>query len=285
MLPIFLHLSESFSQRTMPRLRVLAGSSTTQLFPITANSGKPHRIVADAFDGHCVLVYVKGFTGAQGRVLHSSYFDREDSNGITWMRSCFLCPVSVDDVMLGNMFSDKPLKLPWGAALKFMKCVTVVSSLSRISDARRLLQPRPTRHSPLSSIMPHFAHGRAFPRHRSSSTTRRACSGSASPDRSPALSPSSSPGSTSPQLDAKRRNHLSIGQPSENDAALDRRRSKRLSAARSRASRRILARAESEDRERRHAEGRRARALPARGIGRRTSAILSPGGNSSLGPT
>jgi len=139
----------------MPRLSVLAGPSLDALVPITVNSGIPHNIVSDAFEGQ-ILAYIKGFTDEEGNnVLQSEneYFQREDRKGITWSiqtqgtsfdsvpvplfqarndsdrraLACtgrFLRPISADDVLFGNTF-DRPLKLPWGssAALKFMQYV------------------------------------------------------------------------------------------------------------------------------------------------------------------
>jgi hypothetical protein len=137
----------------MPRLRVVAGPSLEELVPISVNSGEPHDIISDAFEGQ-ILAYIKGFTNEEGNVLESEYFHREDRKGITWsiqvqgtllfqnpptpllaqpratltnvldiaIAGRFLRPISADDVLFGNTF-DRPLKLPWGsgAALKFMQ--------------------------------------------------------------------------------------------------------------------------------------------------------------------
>ena len=136
----------------MPRLSVVAGPSLDALVPITVNSGIPHNIVSDAFEGQ-ILAYIKGFTDEEGNALQSEgeYFQREDRKGITWSIQTqgtsfdfapvpqarsdndrralaytgrFLRPISADDVLFGNTF-DRPLKLPWGsgAALKFMQYV------------------------------------------------------------------------------------------------------------------------------------------------------------------
>ena len=69
----------------MPRLSVVAGPSLDALVPITVNSGIPHNIVSDAFEGQ-ILAYIKGFTDEEGNVLQSEneYFQREDRKGITW---------------------------------------------------------------------------------------------------------------------------------------------------------------------------------------------------------
>lgn len=74
----------------MPRLRILAGSTSDELVPIQANSGKPTRIASDAFEGE-VAVYIKGFTDTEGRVGDSEYFQKR--NGVTWsiqVRGAFL---------------------------------------------------------------------------------------------------------------------------------------------------------------------------------------------------
>jgi hypothetical protein len=69
----------------MPRLSVVAGPSLDALVPITVNSGIPHNIVSDAFEGQ-VLAYIKGFTDEDGNTLsgEGEYFQREDRKGITW---------------------------------------------------------------------------------------------------------------------------------------------------------------------------------------------------------
>ena len=67
----------------MPRLSVLAGPSLDALVPISVNTGIPHDIVSDAFEGQ-ILAYIKGFTDEDGNVLQSEYFQREERKGITW---------------------------------------------------------------------------------------------------------------------------------------------------------------------------------------------------------
>jgi hypothetical protein len=64
----------------MPRLSVVAGPSLDALVPISVNSGIPHNIVSDAFEGQ-ILAYVKGFTDDE---LQNEYFQREERRGITW---------------------------------------------------------------------------------------------------------------------------------------------------------------------------------------------------------
>jgi hypothetical protein len=69
----------------MPRLSVVAGPSLDELVPITVNSGIPHNIVSDAFEGQ-ILAYIKGFADEEGNGSHgeNEYFQREDRKGITW---------------------------------------------------------------------------------------------------------------------------------------------------------------------------------------------------------
>jgi len=141
----------------MSRLSVLAGPSLDALVPISVNSGIPHNIVSDAFEGQ-ILAFVKGFTDEEGNVLQSEYFQREDRRGITWSiqtQGRFLRPISADDVLFGNTF-DRPLKLPWGsgAALKFMHFIDPTLEHDLASSTK------PWALSPLISTMPHFAHGR-----------------------------------------------------------------------------------------------------------------------------
>ncbi len=66
---------------TMPRLSVVAGPSLDALVPISVNSGIPHDIVSDAFEGQ-ILAYIKDFTDEEG--TQNEYFQREDRKGITW---------------------------------------------------------------------------------------------------------------------------------------------------------------------------------------------------------
>jgi hypothetical protein len=66
----------------MPRLSVVAGPSLDALVPISVNSGIPHNIVSDAFEGQ-ILAYIKGFPDEEGNV-ESEYFQREDRKSITW---------------------------------------------------------------------------------------------------------------------------------------------------------------------------------------------------------
>ncbi len=65
----------------MPRLSVVAGPSLDALVPISVNSGIPHDIVSDAFEGQ-ILAYIKDFTDEEG--TQNEYFQREDRKGITW---------------------------------------------------------------------------------------------------------------------------------------------------------------------------------------------------------
>jgi len=158
----------------MPRLRILAGPSPDAAVPIShlVNSGKPHAISSELFEGK-VAVYIKGLTDADGEVVDSEYFGREDRHGVTWsiqVQGRFLQRHSADDIMFGNTF-DRPLKLPWGssAALKFMKFIdpTIEHDLSSTTQPWAL--------SPLISTMPNLIHSRidsihplsAFPPSRS----------------------------------------------------------------------------------------------------------------------
>lgn len=65
----------------MPRLRILAGPSLTDLTPINANSDESIHIKSDGFEGQ-VAVYIKGFEGSSR--TQSPYFDHEKRKGITW---------------------------------------------------------------------------------------------------------------------------------------------------------------------------------------------------------
>jgi len=156
----------------MPRLRVLAGSSTSMV-PITSlvNTGRPYPIVSDEFEGE-MIVYIKCFNAEAGKPCEQGddYFDREDRQGVTWsiqVQGRFLNPYSADDILFGNTF-DRPLKLPWGssAALRFMNYVDPTLSHDLSSSTK------PWALSPLVSTMPYFAH------------TRLASSRSSSPDSS-----------------------------------------------------------------------------------------------------
>jgi hypothetical protein len=69
----------------MPRLRVLAGTSTSSLVPMTSyvNTDKAQHISSDLFDGH-IAVHIKGFKDESGNVRTSEYFERDDRKDITW---------------------------------------------------------------------------------------------------------------------------------------------------------------------------------------------------------
>ncbi|EJF59728.1 hypothetical protein DICSQDRAFT_128064 [Dichomitus squalens LYAD-421 SS1] len=140
----------------MPRLRVLAGPSPDELFPIQANSGKPARISSDAFEGQ-VAIYIKGFADAEGRVTDSEYFKKR--SGVTWsiqVQGRYLNGYNADELLFGNIF-DRPLKLPWvfSAALRFMNFIdpTLENDLAS--------RTRPWALSPLIATMPYFHHARA----------------------------------------------------------------------------------------------------------------------------
>lgn len=128
----------------MPRLRILAGPSTTDLKPIRADSGEALDVSSDLFDGK-IAVYIKNFADPDGKVQDSAYFEHESRKDVTWSiqvqgvsdRQCwgetrlmrsrlgrFLQEHNADDVLFGNVF-DKPLPIPWGFStiLGFMQCV------------------------------------------------------------------------------------------------------------------------------------------------------------------
>ena len=65
----------------MPRLRILAGSSMSDLVPIHADSGVPVPVSSDAFEGQ-LAVFIKGFTDEDGQVRDSEYFRKR--SGVTW---------------------------------------------------------------------------------------------------------------------------------------------------------------------------------------------------------
>ena len=65
----------------MPRLRILAGSSMSDLVPIHADSGVPVTVSSDAFEGQ-LAVFIKGFTDEDGQVRDSEYFRKR--SGVTW---------------------------------------------------------------------------------------------------------------------------------------------------------------------------------------------------------
>lgn len=67
----------------MPRLRILAGPSPTDLKPISANSGKPFHVASESFEGD-IAVYIKNFADPDGEVPDSSYFDQEERKDVTW---------------------------------------------------------------------------------------------------------------------------------------------------------------------------------------------------------
>ena len=67
----------------MPRLRILAGPSTTDLKPIRANSGDGADVSSEVFEGK-VAVFIKGFADPDGKVSQSEYFEHEERRGVTW---------------------------------------------------------------------------------------------------------------------------------------------------------------------------------------------------------
>jgi len=148
----------------MPRLRVLAGSSTSPeaLSDIShlVNTCTPYHVDSEVFAG-AVVVRVKGFVGPGGgrgdQEADDEYFCSPERKGVTWsiqVRGRFLKPICADDVMFGNTF-DRPLRLPWGsgAALAFMNLVD--PNLEHALDS-----VTPWALSPLICTMPYFAHQR-----------------------------------------------------------------------------------------------------------------------------
>ncbi|KAJ3511995.1 hypothetical protein NLJ89_g3777 [Agrocybe chaxingu] len=108
-----------------PRLRVLAGTSTSAMVPMTSlvNTSTPFKLSSDVFEGQ-IVAHIKGLTDEHGELRDSDYFNKSDRKGVTWsiqVQGRFLIPHSADDILFGNTF-DRPLKLPWGtgAVLKFM---------------------------------------------------------------------------------------------------------------------------------------------------------------------
>ena len=70
----------------MPRLRVLAGPSPTELHPITVNDFKAHSCISsDDFEGQ-IVVHIDGFVDETGSNENktSEYFDIPEKKGCTW---------------------------------------------------------------------------------------------------------------------------------------------------------------------------------------------------------
>ncbi|KAI0697503.1 hypothetical protein C8T65DRAFT_662100 [Cerioporus squamosus] len=65
----------------MPRLRILAGPSMSDLVPIHVDSGVPVKVSSDAFEGQ-LAVFIKGFADEEGKVRDSDYFRKR--SGVTW---------------------------------------------------------------------------------------------------------------------------------------------------------------------------------------------------------
>ncbi|CAA7264369.1 unnamed protein product [Cyclocybe aegerita] len=142
-----------------PRLRVLAGTSTSTMMPMTSliNTSTPFGLSSDVFEGQ-VVAHIKGLTDEHGELRDSEYFDRSDRKGVTWsiqVQGRFLAPFSADDILFGNTF-DRPLILPWGtsAVLKFMHYIDPTLQHDLMSSTK------PWALSPLISTMPYFAHTR-----------------------------------------------------------------------------------------------------------------------------
>ncbi|RPD75700.1 hypothetical protein L226DRAFT_507615 [Lentinus tigrinus ALCF2SS1-7] len=139
----------------MPRLRILAGSSMSDLVPIRADSGVPVKVSSDAFEGQ-LAVFIKGFVDEDGTVRDSDYFRKR--SGVTWsiqMQGRFLKEYTADDLLFGNIF-DRPLKLPWvfSVAVKFMNFIDPTLEHDLASSSK------PWALSPLIATMPYFEHKR-----------------------------------------------------------------------------------------------------------------------------
>ncbi|KAI0087392.1 DUF1769-domain-containing protein [Irpex rosettiformis] len=142
----------------MPRLRVLAGASLTNLKEIKANTGEGIDVSSDVFEGK-VAVYIKDFVDARGTVQTSAYFEHEERKDVTWsiqFQGRFLKAYSANDILFGNVF-DKPLPIPWGFStiLGFMKYVDPTLEQDLQS------QSMPWALSPLISTMTYLAHSTA----------------------------------------------------------------------------------------------------------------------------
>ena len=122
----------------MPRLRILAGPSPSNLKEIHANTGEGVDVSSSAFEGK-VAVYIKDFADPSGKVSDSAYFQREGRKDVTWSiqfqgeyaslavaraetdvrrwslngAGRFLQTHSANDILFGNVF-DHPLPIPWG---------------------------------------------------------------------------------------------------------------------------------------------------------------------------
>jgi hypothetical protein len=69
-----------------PALRVLAGCDPASMKDITSlvNSGSPHAISSDAFEGE-LAVYIKDFPGDAGSShAADAYFLSSERTGVTW---------------------------------------------------------------------------------------------------------------------------------------------------------------------------------------------------------
>ncbi|KAI0701390.1 hypothetical protein BC835DRAFT_1265032 [Cytidiella melzeri] len=139
----------------MPRLRILAGPSTTNLKEIRANTGEGIDVSSHDFEGK-VAVYIKGFADPSGAVQNSAYFEQEDRKDVTWsiqFQGRFLKAHSADDVLFGNVF-DKPLPIPWG----FSSILAFMHYVDPTLEQNLQSQSKPWALSPLISTMTHFMH-------------------------------------------------------------------------------------------------------------------------------
>jgi hypothetical protein len=67
----------------MPRLRILAGPSSTSLKEIAANTEQGVDVSSAGFEGK-VAVYIKDYADPNGQVQSSAYFEHEERRDVTW---------------------------------------------------------------------------------------------------------------------------------------------------------------------------------------------------------
>jgi hypothetical protein len=71
----------------MPRLRIFAGPSLTDLKPINVNTGETVHVKNDAYEGD-IAVYIKNFDigDTDGHAMDSAYFEEREKAGksVTW---------------------------------------------------------------------------------------------------------------------------------------------------------------------------------------------------------
>ncbi|KAG8883015.1 hypothetical protein FRB97_007389 [Tulasnella sp. 331] len=142
-----------------PKFKVLAGSSYDELKELPVNAdmkddGSPpyFEIKTADFEGR-IVGNIKGFVDQTGEVGTSKYFDRKDRVGTTWsiqVQGRFLKPVTANDVLFGNTFSQPP-RMPWGTSVALQFASFIDPTLSH-----DLTCERPWALSPMISTMPYF---------------------------------------------------------------------------------------------------------------------------------